>query len=169
MSRALSSAFVAAMNAQETAEVIIALLTFTHDMLSTPLRISSDPTVRISDDPLLYATTSRGNDFIFLPISFSLPDDKGDVPPSVTITLDNVSRSMVTILRSIPTPASVLMEIVLGSSPNTVEISLPAMQLSTVTIDETSISAQLEVDHLVTEPHPAGIFTPGSFAGLFRK
>lgn len=167
MSRTLSSAFTSAINGQETGEVVIALLTITHPDMSSPLYLSSDPTVRISDDPLLYATASRSNSYIFLPFTFTLPDDKSDSTPRVEIVFDNINRQMISLLRSISSPPSVLMEVVLASSPDLVEISLPSMILSDVTMSDTTISASLVTDHLINEPFPAGAFTPGYFPGLF--
>lgn len=167
MSRTFSSVFQAALMAQETGEVVVALLTITHADLATPIRLSSDPTVRISTDPLLYATTSRGNDFTFLPFTFTLPEDKSGAPPRVELVFDNINRSMVALLRSVSTPVSVLLELVLASSPNIVELALPAMQMAEVQISEDTISVSLVIDHLINEPFPAGTFSPGAFPGLF--
>jgi hypothetical protein len=167
MSRSVSPAFLSAANAQETDEVIICLLTITHPDLDAPIYLSSDPTVRISDVPLVYATESRGNDYLFLPFEFTLPDDKSDSPPRVLLTMDNVERTLVSILRSVSTPADVLMEIILASSPDDIELDLPPLQLGTVNIGEQQISVELVADGLINEPFPAGLFTPGAFAGLF--
>jgi len=167
LSRTLSSAFISALNDQETGEVVVALLTVTHADLDAPIRLSSDPTVRTSDDPLIYSTESRSNTFIFLPFTFTIPDDRSDATPRVRLEFDNIDRQMVALLRSILSPPSVLMEIVLASSPDTVEIELPSMVLGDVTITDTTISGTLVVDPLINEPYPAGSFTPGAFPGLF--
>lgn len=167
MARALSSGFLAGLFAQEAEEVIVCLLTVTHEELEEPIRLSSDPTTRMSDDPLLYATYSRGEEYLYLPFEFTLPDDKSDSPPRVQLSLDNTERSLVAILRSFSSPATIAVELVLASEPDEVEIELPAMQLSDVNIDEGRIAATLVADPLINEPHPAGRFTPGSFPGLF--
>ena len=167
MSRTVSSTFISAANAQETDEVIICLLTVTHEEIPAPIYLSSDATERLSADPLIYGTTSRGNQHLYLPFEFTLPDDKSDSPPRVILTMDNTDRSLVELLRSISTPADVLVEIVLGSDLNHVELVMPSLQLSDVTIDEGSISATLVSDSLINEPYPAGLFTPGAFPGLF--
>ncbi|MGO6835016.1 DUF1833 family protein [Rhizobium ruizarguesonis] len=167
MARNLSPGFIAGLYSQETDEIVICLLTVTHDDLDAPIYLSSDPTDRISVDPLIYGTVSRGNEYLFLPFEFTLPDDKSDSPPRVQLSMDNTDRSLVTVLRSIATPASIKVELVLASDPDTVEITMPALQLSDVTLDEGKISATLVADALINEPHPAGLFTPGSFPGLF--
>lgn len=167
MARPLSSGFLAGLYAQESEEVVACLLTVTHPDLEEPIRLSSDPTMRISDDPLIYATYSRSQEYLYLPFEFTLPDDKSDSPPRVQLSLDNTERSLVAVLRSFATPASITVELVLASDPDNVEIELPSLQLSDATIDEGRVSATLVADPLINEPHPAGQFTPGSFPGLF--
>lgn len=167
MSRTLSSGFLAGLYSQESDEIVICLLTVTHDDIGEPIYLSSDPTARLSEDPLIYGTASRSNEYLFLPFEFTLPDDRSDSPPRVQLTMDNTDRSLVALLRSISTPANIKMEIVLASDPDHVEIEMPALQLSDVTINEGSISATLVADSLINEPHPAQLFTPGSFPGLF--
>lgn len=110
---------------------------------------------------------SRSREYLFLPFEFTLPDDKSDSPPRVQLTMDNTERSLVALLRSISTPASIKLEIVLGSTPGAVEMELPAMQLANVIIGEEQVTADLVADALINEPYPAGQFTPGTFPGLF--
>ncbi|MBX5239344.1 MULTISPECIES: DUF1833 family protein [unclassified Rhizobium] len=167
MSRILSPGFLAGIFSQETDEVPICLLTVTHDDLDEPIYISSDPTTRLSDDPLVYGTESRGEQFIFLPFDFTLPDDRSDAPPRVQLTMDNIDRTLVSILRTFTTPPAVKLEIILASDPDVVEITMPVLQMSDATMDDHAISVTLVADALVNEPHPAGQFTPGSFPGLF--
>ncbi|MGO7750491.1 DUF1833 family protein [Rhizobium ruizarguesonis] len=167
MSRNVSTTFIAAANAQETDEVVICLLTVTHDDLEAPIYLSSNATTRLSEDPLVYGTESRGEQYFYLPFEFTLPDDQSDNPPRVQLKMDNIERSLVSVLRSFATPASVLMEIVLASDLDLVEITMPALQMSDVAIDDHTVSATLVADALINEPHPAGQFTPGSFPGLF--
>ncbi len=165
--RNVSLRFRNAIYAQETDEVPIALLTVTHESLSIPIYISSDPTTRLSDEPLLYGTESRGNQYIYLPFEFTLPDDASDSPPRVQLTMDNIDRTLVAMLRSFVTPPTLKMEIILASDPDLVEITVPVLDMSDATIDDHAISTTLVADPLINEPHPAGQFTPGSFPGLF--
>ena len=167
MSRDLSPGFLSAAFSQETDEVVICLLTITHPSLSTPIYLSSNPTERISDDPLIYATNSRGNQYLTLPFDFTLPDDQTDSAPRVQLVIDNTERQLVAMLRSISTPATIVVEIVLASAPDNVEIALPGLQLGNAKIGERSVSIDLVADPLVNEPFPGGAFTAGAFPGLF--
>ncbi|MET3611737.1 hypothetical protein ABID16_000042 [Rhizobium aquaticum] len=167
MSRNLSPRFLTAAFAQETDEVVICLLTITHPDLSAPIYLSSNPTERISDDPLIYATNSRGNQYLFLPFDFTMPDDQADSAPRVQLVIDNTEQQLVAMLRSISTPATIRVEIVLASAPDQVEIALPGLQLGNAKIGEKSVSIDLVADPLVNEPFPGGSFTAGAFPGLF--
>lgn len=167
MSRDVTPSFLGAAFAQETGEVPICLLTVTHEDLADPIYLSSDATTRLSEQPLVYGTESRGEQYIYLPFEFTLPDDRSDSPPRVQLTMDNIDRSLVAVLRSFASPANVMMEIVLASDLDTVEITMPSLQMSDVTIGDRTITATLVADALINEPHPAGQFTPGAFPGLF--
>lgn len=167
MARNLSPGFIAGLFSQESDEIVICLLTVSHEDLGAPIYLSSDATERLSTDPLIYGTTSRGNEYLYLPFEFTLPDDRSDSPPRVQLSMDNTDRSLVALLRSISTPATIMVEIVLASDLDNVEIQMPSLQLSDVSMDESKVSATLVADALVNEPHPAGLFTPGTFPGLF--
>ena len=165
--RQTSEAFRDAAFAQETGEAVITLLTVTHDSLATPIRLSSDPTVRLSDDPLSYGTISRDETYLFLPFEVTLGDDRDDVPTRVELRLDNADRALVGLLREVSSPPVIEVEMVLSGSPDLVEVSLPALRLADVRYDAAGISAELVVDGLQGEPYPAARFDRSRFPGLF--
>lgn len=165
--RTTSEAFRRAANAPETGEVLICLLTVSHNSMEEPIRLSSDPTVRLSSDPLSYGTESRGNQYLFLPFEFVLPQDTDDSPPRVEIVFSNVDSALVGILRAINEPLDILVEVVMASSADFVETSLPKMRLANISYSAVQISATLVVDGLVTEPFPSANFNPGRFPALF--
>src|SRR5215203_1946511 len=126
MPRTLSLDFRAAMNAQETGEVPVSLLTITHEDLVEPLRISSDPTARLTTDPLQYGTVSRGETYLYIPFQLSLPEDSEEAGPQAQLILQDIDRELIPLIRSASTPPQVLMEIVLASAPDDVEIEFPS-------------------------------------------
>lgn len=167
MSRTLSLTLRTAVNAEHTGEVVVFLLTVEHTSLVDPLRFSSDPTERLDDDPLVYGTTSRGEEYTFLPMSVVMPEDSAEAPPAMRIVLDNVSRELIPLLRSISTPPQVTVELVLASAPDSVEVTWPEFDLVNITYDAQQISADLAITSFATEPYPAGTFSPAHFPGLF--
>lgn len=169
MSRTLSSAALSAFYAEETGDFPILLITISATGLATPVRVSSDPTQRISEttEQILYGTVSRGENFYFVPFSINLPNDNDSSPPQASISIDNVSRELISFIRSLTTQPSVLIEAVMSNTPDTVEIEFPDFDLNTISYDQMLITGDLKIDMLVTEPFPSGTFTPSQFPGLF--
>lgn len=165
--RTLSLNFRQALFAQESAEVPVFLLTITHDELAEPILLSTDPTTRISDDPLQYATVSRGETYLFAGIELTIPDDQDKAPPAAKLSIANVDRGLIPLARSVSSPPQVRIEAVLASDPDTVEITWPAFDMSNVVYNATALQFDLTIDALVTEPFPALTFTPAHFPGLF--
>jgi hypothetical protein len=167
VSRTVSLNARQAMNAEETGAVPVILLTITHSDLPDPLRLSSDPTTRLTTDPLTYGTVSRGNQFLFLPFSAVLPDDKDEAPPQARIMIDNIDRELIPILRSTSTPAAVTIEMVLAGSPDVVEMAFAALDLVAADYDAAAITISLQMDAFITEPYPSDSLNPSNFPGLF--
>ncbi|MFU0504003.1 DUF1833 family protein [Pseudaminobacter sp. NGMCC 1.201702] len=167
MSRTVSLTLREAMNAQETGEVLVVLLTITHPDYATPLRISSDPTTLLSEAPLQYGTVSRGETYLFAPFSTSLPDDMDERAPTARFVLENISRDLVELVRSVSTPAKATIEVVLASSPDSVEIEYPEFDVKNASYNANVMTLELSIDALTDEPYPSGTFSPASFPGLF--
>lgn len=165
--RTISLTLRAAANAQQTGEVIVALVTVTHPSLEAPLRFSSDPTTRFSVDPLAYGTVSRGDTYSFLPLQVTLPEEGDDVEPGMQLILDNVTRETIPLLRSVSTPAAITVELVRASDPDYVEMMLPEFDLVSATYNATQVTLDLKINALTAEPYPAGRFRPSAFGGLF--
>ena len=169
MSRTLSSTALRAMFAEDTGDYPILLVTITHSTLATPIRVSSDPTTRLSvtDAEVIYGTVSNGVSYPFLPFQISLPSDVEDSAPRAKISVDNVSRELTAAVRALDSPPSVTIDLVMASTPNIIETTFPGFDLSDIDGDVMTISGTLSIDLLVLEPFPAGVFTPGQFPGLF--
>jgi len=167
VSRSISLTATASLMAERTGETWVFLITVEHEQLTAPLRFSSDPGERVSEEPLTYGVTSRDNFYTFLPITATLPDDSDGTPPAIKLVLDNVMRQAIPLLRTITTPPSVTIEMVLASAPDTVETSFPAFDLVDTNYDQASVSVDLTIDGLTTEPYPADTFAPSGFPGLF--
>lgn len=168
--RQLSSAALRAMFGPETGVFPIMLLTIDHEILTAPIRVSSDATQRleVTDARIVYGTVSRGQSYIFMPFEISLPSDAEDSVPTTTIRLDNVGRDLTATIRSLTSPPSVTMELVMSESLDTVEATFPDFEISPIGYDDLEITGTLTVEGLVNEPYPAGSFTPGQWPGLFR-
>lgn len=74
--------------AQETTEREICLLTITHPDFDRTLYLSTDPTEYLFDEETtgtpVYGTKSRGRDYVYLPMSPTLPSSDSETPPTGT-------------------------------------------------------------------------------------
>jgi len=165
--RAISLNLRQEMFAQESGEVLIFLLTISHASLTTPIRLTTDPTERKSTDPLVYRTMSRGEEFLYAGVDITIPDEQDRSPPASKLTVENVTRGLVPLARSIATPPSIKIEVVAASDLDTVEMTWPALDMSNLQYDAGQLVFDLTMDSLVTEPYPSGSFNPASFRGLF--
>lgn len=167
MSRTVSLTFRDAINAQEVGDEPIVLLTITHPDFADPARLCSAPLTRLSDAPLQYGLVSRGETYLFAPFTGQLPDDVDERAPTARFILENVSRSLVAMIRSVSSPASATVEVILASSPDDVEIEYPQFQVQNVSYNANVMTVDLSIDSMTDEPYPAGTFSPSGFPGLF--
>ncbi len=157
MSRSVSDTFKIAVNAPQTGECPILLVTIDHADLTSPIRVSSDGV----------DTVSRTNTFTACPFRLALPSDSDERPPRAALEVDNVDRAQVQAIRSITGAPTVLMEIVLASDPDTVEASFPDFELKRADYDRLAVSGELSLENFLGEPYPAAKFTPADFPGVF--
>ena len=157
MSRNVSATARAAINAQQTGEAFLILLTISHPNIDPPIRVTSDGV----------NTISRGETFIAYPFEVTLPDDRDDQVVRASLRVDNVGREIATALRSIDSPPQVTLEVVLGSSPDTVEAGPFDFTLRGATYDALTVTGDLVFEDILNEPIPGDAMTPANFPGLF--
>jgi hypothetical protein len=154
--RSLTAATQAALNASETGEVFLVLLTIAHPDMTTKRFVNNTVSV-----------TSRGNVFDPYPFDAALPDDTDDEPMRAILVIDNVDRALVEAIRSITTPPTITIEIVRAAAPDTVEASAKDCILRNVTYNQLVIQGDLSYEDLLNEPFPRYHYTPNLFPGLF--
>lgn len=158
MSRALSSTFVEAVNAAETDEAFLVLVTIDDADLSDPIRVTSDAV----------QTVSGGDTYQPFPFEVELPDDTDDMGGALArLRMDAVDRRVVEAVRRVSGVPEVTLEVVLASDPDTVEISWPVFSLSNARYGDQAIEADLTLEVLDQEPFPGPAFNPALFPGLY--
>lgn len=168
----LSPRAVAAVLAPQTDEREINLLTITHPQWAEPLRLSTDPTVWLRNDPdtgtPMYGTISRGMTFEYVPIAPVLPDSREDSPPSGKVSISNVSRLVSPYILTIEDEyPRVTVEVVLASQPDIVDQVWPEMELTNASIDANNAEATIAMNTAEKEPLPWLRFVPAYFPNLF--
>lgn len=168
MSRNVSAIFKAAAFAAETGQVPVLLLTFDHEDLTEPIRISTDNAdTFVYEAETVRGTISRGNNYVYCPVTLALPDDSDESISKATMEIDNVDRRILQTIRGISSPPTITMELVLAASPNTVEASFANFSLVDVTADVMTVQGTFSLGSFLSEPYPGGSMLPSNFPGLF--
>ena len=155
--RTLSSADIQAMNASSTGAVYHCLITISHPTMPIPITITSDA----------IPTVSNGVAFVPIPFQYQIPDDRSDQVPVGKIQLDNIDLAIINWVRSIGNmPATVLMQIVMGSSPDTIEAEWE-MTLRNVNYDVMTVGGDLRFDEILDEPYPGDTVSPATLPAVF--
>lgn len=157
MSRNVSTTYKAASFSQETDQVFLGLLEIDQAALPAPIRIVNNTE----------NVTHNGNLYTAFPFEFTLPQDSDENMPAATISVDNVDRQIVEMIRSMTGPATVTVTVVLASSPDVIEAGPYVMTLRDTGYDAYQVTGRLDVEDMLNEPYPADSFTPNTFPGLF--
>lgn len=145
------------MQAQETGEAYLILLTIAHSSLESPLRFTSDGV----------KTESQGHTFISFPFEFIAPEDTENGSTRAQIRFDNVDRSIVETIRTIDSPPKITAQVVRGSDPEEIEVEWPNFDLLSVEYDALVVSGEIGLESYVLEPFPKDLFTPSTAPALF--
>lgn len=151
-------------------ETLICLLTMYDPVTNVPiLRLADNYLTRISEsaEDVVYGVTSRANNYIFLPLQISLPSEEDNTAPKCSIVINDVTRHITPIIRELTAPPKVLLEMVLTSSPDTVEAFFDGFYINNITYNADSVTADLQMINYQVEPFPCYTFTPAFFPGLF--
>lgn len=135
------------------------LLTITHDDLPETLRFVRD----------FVNHTSRGEEFVAFPFDVTPPGsaDGGSSPASITMTA--IGGEIPAALRSLMTPAVLLVELVLASDPDTVVDTLPPFEFTAAGGDTFTVSIDIaDSAEDESEPLMQFKFDPSTAPALFR-
>lgn len=174
MSRSLSLNARKAIDAATTDDFFVVLIEFDHADLATPIRLSTDPTERLSDEPLRYGTRAswRGADpetepFLFVAAGLEMPGDQEDTPAAFQLTIDLFDAEMVNLLRSFTGVATANLALVMASDVETVEQQWLGLQATSSTWGERIVisSSRKPIEE---EGVPKDIIGKRRFPGLFR-
>ena len=158
LSRNLSVSFIQTINDLEAGVACFFLVTFEHDSFASPIRIVNNNADIIS----------RGDTFTAFAFDLTLSVDDGKTLPSLVITMDNISRDLIREIWELPSPPSMLLEIILSSDPDFVEIAFPDMLATGITYDTSTIRTTVTVANILNKKYPAERITAANYLGLFQ-
>jgi hypothetical protein len=152
------------MFASMTSDALYLLMTISHTSIPTPIRVYNANEFENGEPKIL---TSRGNQFVAFPFDITLPEEGGDTPPQITLSICNIDRGITDSIRSIATRMTITLEIVLSESLDTVEAGPFTMSLTDVQYDAFTISGTLIYDSILSEVFPKDKMDATIFPGLF--
>lgn len=164
--RNVSNTFKRAVFSQQTREVFVVLITLSNENLTDDIRVASDPYELL---PIAgkRGVVSRGDEYIYLPFTLSLPADDDTGVARAQISIDNVSREIISSVRSTSGKIGCKIEVVLASDPDTVEVVMDDFLLDTVSYDALTVQGTISVEFFDLEPFSRSRFTPAEFPGMF--
>jgi hypothetical protein len=118
-------------------------------------------------DDVLYGVVSNSQNFIFLPLDITLPDENDGKSSRCQINIYDVTQYLTPLIRTINGPPKVRLDVVLSSSPNTPEITFTDFYITNISYNRDVISFELNMINFDLEPFPQHSFTPQYFPGLF--
>lgn len=153
--RTMSTSAVQALMAQETDAVFLILLTIEHESLAVPIRVVNN-NVNI---------VSRGNTYQAFAFDITLPNDDDGLPVA-KLTMDNIGLELIKTIRSIKSNPTVTIEIILASSPDTVELAVYDMTLKSVQFNAYTVSGDLVVEDILNQPLHGSMIDSSQYRGL---
>lgn len=113
--------------------------------------------------------TSQGQLYSAYPFDIALPNETGDQVPEVTLRIDNVNRMLTDWVRRESTPPKVRLQLILASSPDTIEVEVDYLTLENVSWTATTIQGRLIVEDRMNDKFPSAghKYDPSQFPGIF--
>lgn len=164
-----------AADAETTSQVEVVLLTIESDELDAPVRLSTDNTERLSDEPLTYGTRSTwmGADpetdpYLFILAGIEVPGDEQDVPAAAGIVIENVTNRIGKVLRGLTKPATVNLAVVFADTPDLPEVEYRGMIMTDAGGDNSEVRIEVSRRAIEDETVPMHRFTRQRFPGLIQ-
>ena len=155
--RLLSPQARTAMLALTTPEAFLVLVTIRHAPTDEVFRVVANTA------PIV----SRGETFLPYAFRFALPTESGEEIGQASFEIDNVDLLLIDMLRRASVPAEFMIEIVLASAPDQVELSVSDLLLREVEWNAQTISGKLMHDDILNQRFPRDVFDPLQYPGLF--
>lgn len=155
----ISDRLTRAMTAEETPEEEVVLATLTTASLPEPIRICGH-TENIE---------SRGQSYVALPFEIVLESSAEDEPPRAQVRIDDPQNDLVPYVREAQGRIDVLIEVVLVTTPDVVELGPFHYQWVQVErpANSTLWQGDLVSEDILNSRFPTDSFTPASNPGLF--
>ncbi len=173
MSRLIPLNLRQAHDAETAADIEIVLFHIDHPDLDATIRLTTDPTERLSIDPPMFGTRSRwmtsgDSPFLWAGIAVLMPDDQEDSPPTAQIVVSALDGTMAAALRSTTGRATVAIGVGEAADPDGVITIMQDMSVVAAEGDAGTVQLTLAFDALAAEPWPSMRMSRERFPALYR-
>ena len=150
-------------------DILMLLTIYAEDEVTASVRLADGFTQRLSEtaDEVTYGVVSNSQQFIFLPMEVTMPSEEESQAPRCSIVIQDVTRYIIPIIRTITYQPKVKLDIVLSKTPDVVEVSFSDFYINNFTYNANQVTADLSMIDYEREGFPAHSFTPAYFPGLF--
>lgn len=116
------------------------------------------------------AIISNGDTYEPYPINMIPPGQGTDeISKTTTLTIDCVDKTLLNILRSVSSPITVSISMVMESDPNTVIFGPFTSKMKSVPYDNRQINGILMTDDIMSAMFPKDTFNLGGYPNLWRN
>jgi len=156
MPRNVSNAARQAINASNTGACFLVLLKLTHPDLTEPFRIVNDHQSIVSD----------GETYLPYNFDFTPPVEEDGTIKNSSLTIDNIDRAIVTMIRSISSAPTVTAKIILSDSPDTIEAGPWEFQMTNIVYNLQSVTGELIFENYLNDLISVVTYNYANFPGL---
>ncbi len=164
--RILSDEFRRAAFSEKTREAVVCLLTISDPSFPEDIRLCDDA-FEVLPIAGQRGVVSRGDEFIYIPFGFELPNQDATGIARARLSVDNVSREIVKAVRQASASVSIKFELVLSRDVDAVEFVSEDFKLEKAKYDALTVSGELSMEYFDQEPFPSGRFTNTGYPGMF--
>jgi len=154
--RELSQTVISQIYSQDIDGVYTWLIEISHESLET-LYLNNDNVDLVAN----------GNTYTAFPFSVIPAKDGEDSLPQARLSFSNIGLDLVERIRSITTPLTINLKLVLSSDPTDVQVEIPTMKARGVSYDDDRIDYTLVYDDILSVSIPSYTYNPLEYGGLF--
>lgn len=141
---------------QESADPFLTLVTLSHESFIARLVNNSKDIV------------SNGFIFTAFPMKIRLPLDDGESARDFSLEFDNVSLELIQNLRSVTGSIGVTIQLILASTPDTIQMEHTDLFIKTISYNAKTISARIVMDNFLAVEMTSERYTPSLYPGMFQ-
>lgn len=155
--RTVSTTAREGMYASQTGEIFLVILEIDHPDLAQPIRVVNNNE----------AIVSNGDTYLATAFSFILPAQEDGKISNSSLTIDNVDRTIVEVIRTITSFPTVAASVILASDPDVIEAGPFDFQLRNVNYNRNSVTGDLIYESFLRDNLGTVKYKNINFPGLF--